>query len=207
MDFNTLKNQNGAAMLIAIIILILITIIGLAAISFSTFNLEIAGYKLKDTENFYSGESVAVQAANIIDTSDISEIDQADLSWLYKKQDLADWISILESGLDVSVAEKNRIISSLKKFTQEPKLVDDDDIRVLFSQEGLTFKEDFTSSSDQTVSSKVIAIYNGVANQGSQDIGKGDSLREYIIIAQFEKIQNGKKTGEKFFEIGVRRSF
>ena len=52
-----LKNQSGAALVIALIMMIVLTLIGLASIFTSTFEIKISGNKRGSTDAFYSADS------------------------------------------------------------------------------------------------------------------------------------------------------
>jgi len=56
-----LKNQSGAALVIAMVMMIVLTLIGLASIFTSTFEIKISGNKRGSTDAFYSADS-GVQA-------------------------------------------------------------------------------------------------------------------------------------------------
>ena len=61
-----LKNQSGAALVIALIMMIVLTLIGLASIFSSTFDIKISGNKRGSTDAFYAADSgVAVATARI----------------------------------------------------------------------------------------------------------------------------------------------
>lgn len=61
-----LKNQSGAALVIALIMMIVLTLIGLASIFTSTFEIRISGNKRGSTNAFYGADSgVQVIMANI----------------------------------------------------------------------------------------------------------------------------------------------
>jgi len=51
-----LKNQSGAALVIALVMMIVLTLIGLASIFTSTFEMKISGNKKGSTDAFYRGE-------------------------------------------------------------------------------------------------------------------------------------------------------
>jgi hypothetical protein len=51
-----LKNQSGAALVIALVMMIVLTLIGLASIFTSTFEMKISGNKRGSTDAFYRGE-------------------------------------------------------------------------------------------------------------------------------------------------------
>jgi type IV pilus assembly protein PilX len=68
MDKNNaiLKSQSGAALVIALIMMIVLTLIGLASIFTSTFEIKISGNKRCTTDAFYSADSgVQVVKANV----------------------------------------------------------------------------------------------------------------------------------------------
>lgn len=61
-----LKNQNGAALVIGLIMLIILTLIGLAAMFTSTFEVILSGNKRGATDAFFAADSgVQVAIANI----------------------------------------------------------------------------------------------------------------------------------------------
>lgn len=61
-----LKNQRGAALVIALMIMIVVTLIGLASTSTSMFEIKLAGNRKGSTSAFYAAESgIQVSAANI----------------------------------------------------------------------------------------------------------------------------------------------
>jgi type IV pilus assembly protein PilX len=61
-----LKNQSGAALVIALIMLIVLTLIGLASTFTSTFEMKLSGNKRGSTNAFYAADSgIQVVMANI----------------------------------------------------------------------------------------------------------------------------------------------
>ena len=52
-----LENQSGAALVIALVMMIVLTLIGLASIFTSTFEMKISGNKKCSTDAFYSADS------------------------------------------------------------------------------------------------------------------------------------------------------
>ena len=54
---SVLKNQSGAALVIALIMMIVLTLIGLASIFTSTFDIKISGNKRGSTDAFYGADS------------------------------------------------------------------------------------------------------------------------------------------------------
>src|SRR4030043_1043860 len=52
-----LENQSGAALVIALVMMIVLTLIGLASIFSSTFDIKISGNKRCSTDAFYAADS------------------------------------------------------------------------------------------------------------------------------------------------------
>ena len=57
MRFFNLQSQNGAALVIAILILLVLTVIGIYAVSTSTFETKISGFEREFKEAFYTADS------------------------------------------------------------------------------------------------------------------------------------------------------
>jgi len=63
---NKLKDQSGAALVIALIMIIVLTLIGLASIFTSTFEISLSGNKRTSTDAFYLAETRSNTAATMI---------------------------------------------------------------------------------------------------------------------------------------------
>jgi hypothetical protein len=72
------KDQTGAALVIALIMIIVLTLIGLASTFTSTFEISLSGNKRLSTDAFYEAETLrtATSAPNIRDIKD--KVDQGD---------------------------------------------------------------------------------------------------------------------------------
>jgi len=63
---HVLKNQSGVALVLALLIMIVLTLVGLAAVFSSSFEMRLSGNKRGSTDAFYSSESgIQVVMANI----------------------------------------------------------------------------------------------------------------------------------------------
>ena len=58
MEKDILRNKNGVALVIALIILLLLTFVGISAISTTTFETNIAGNERVGTDAFYASEAI-----------------------------------------------------------------------------------------------------------------------------------------------------
>ena len=65
---NTLKNENGSVLIIALIMLVLITIMGLSVTRFSDVDVQIAKNEREYVEDFYTADSAWREAIQWVDT-------------------------------------------------------------------------------------------------------------------------------------------
>ena len=64
-----IKNESGSVIILAMIFLVLLTIIGLSAISTSTIEVQIAGNEVRYKKNLYRAEGAAMECAQRIENS------------------------------------------------------------------------------------------------------------------------------------------
>ncbi|MDY6989022.1 MAG: pilus assembly PilX N-terminal domain-containing protein [Thermodesulfobacteriota bacterium] len=62
-----LKNENGSVMVVGILVLMLASLIGVAAITTSTIEVEVTGNHKLHKENFYRAEGAAMLAAQLLE--------------------------------------------------------------------------------------------------------------------------------------------
>ena len=80
-DISKLKNEEGSVLIVALIVLVLLTLLGIFATRTTEVEIQIAGNDMRYKRNVYSAEAVAMEAAqNIKDTGDL---DTAILTWLH----------------------------------------------------------------------------------------------------------------------------
>jgi Tfp pilus assembly protein PilX len=73
---NRLKNQSGTALVIALIMIVVLTLIGLASTFTSTFETSLSGNKRLSTDSFYIAESrTSIAAKNAPTIDDQSKLD------------------------------------------------------------------------------------------------------------------------------------
>ncbi|BCS95262.1 hypothetical protein DSLASN_08940 [Desulfoluna limicola] len=77
-----LENQQGSVLLIALIILLLVSLLGLRTLSMTSTELKISGNDRNYTQNFYRAEAAAKEAAYFLETSDDPSPSNTDLPWL-----------------------------------------------------------------------------------------------------------------------------
>jgi len=75
-----LKNEDGAVLVIALIILVLLTLMGIAITTTSEFEIHIAGNERIYKENVYNAEAAAMEAAQIMEEA--ASLDSGAISWI-----------------------------------------------------------------------------------------------------------------------------
>ena len=80
-DISKLKTEEGSVLIVALIVLVLLTLLGIFATRTTEVEIQIAGNDYRYKRNIYSAEAVAMEAAqNIKDTGDL---DTDILPWLH----------------------------------------------------------------------------------------------------------------------------
>jgi type II secretory pathway pseudopilin PulG len=77
-----IKNEEGAVMIAALLILVLLTIIGIASTNISNTEVKIATHELIHQQNFYRAEGATLQALDLMEGEDNPETVDPPLTWL-----------------------------------------------------------------------------------------------------------------------------
>lgn len=80
-DIPKVKNEEGSVLIVALIVLVLLTLLGIFATRTSEVELQIAGNDLRYKRNIYSAEAVAMECAQYIKDTDV--LDTGTLAWLH----------------------------------------------------------------------------------------------------------------------------
>jgi hypothetical protein len=75
------KNEEGSVLIVALIVLVLLTLLGIFATRTSEVEIQIAGNDLQYKRNVYSAEAVAMEGAQNIKDTDV--LDVGVLGWLH----------------------------------------------------------------------------------------------------------------------------
>ena len=90
------KNEEGVVMIAALLILVLLTIIGIASTNISNTEVKIAVHELIHQQNFYRAEGATLQALDLMEGTGNPETKDPPLTWM--TQTLANSESLLASG-------------------------------------------------------------------------------------------------------------
>jgi hypothetical protein len=66
-----LKNEEGSVLVVALVILVLVTLLGISASKTSEIEIRIAGNEMRYKRNLYSAEAAAVECAQTFEDSDV----------------------------------------------------------------------------------------------------------------------------------------
>lgn len=98
-----IKNEDGVVMILAVIILLMVSIIGIESSNVSSVEVQIAGSEQTAKRNFYAAEGAAVEAAQRIENADDDTLKDKSEDWLNSDDiDLSD-----EDNWDYDESENN----------------------------------------------------------------------------------------------------
>ena len=80
-EISRVKNEEGSVLIVALIILVLLTLLGIYATKTTEVEIQIAGNDYRYKRNVYSAEAVAMECAQNI--KDTETLDTDALPWLY----------------------------------------------------------------------------------------------------------------------------
>jgi len=90
------KNEEGVVMIAALLILVLLTIIGIASTNISNTEVKIAAHELIHQQNFYRAEGATLQALDEMETMSNPETEDPPLAWM--TQTLANSDNLIDTG-------------------------------------------------------------------------------------------------------------
>jgi len=87
-----LKNENGSVMVLALVMLALLTLLGIAATTTSTIEIQVAGNEKLYKENFYRAEAAVMENAQRIEDGEEAEMKNSSNfpPWLHIEDNLPD---------------------------------------------------------------------------------------------------------------------
>ncbi len=80
-DISKVKNEEGSVLIVALIVLVLLTLLGIFATRTTEVEIQIAGNDYRYKRNVYSAEAVAMECAQNIKDTEVLDTDA--LPWLY----------------------------------------------------------------------------------------------------------------------------
>jgi Tfp pilus assembly protein PilX len=80
-EISKVKNEEGSVLIVALIVLVLLTLLGIFATKTTEVEIQIAGNDYRYKRNVYSAEAVAMECAQNIKDTEVLDTDT--LPWLY----------------------------------------------------------------------------------------------------------------------------
>jgi hypothetical protein len=163
-----LANENGSMMVISIVILMLLSVMGIAVTTTTSIELQIAGNDKVYKNNFYQAEGAAMMLAQILEymvQTDVNKL-KADPPQFKNPGSSPPYVSMPVKGKTGDID----ILNMLK----------DDYWEGAYACEAPGFKINY----DDPPNPKFIARYNGIAPGSSLDMTTGDSLQDYFIFGR-----------------------
>jgi hypothetical protein len=88
MKENILVKENGSVLIVALILLVLLTLMGISATMNTDIELQIAGNELIARTNFYRAEAAAMENIQVLDNEGDQIIEVGEYDWLHLEGDL-----------------------------------------------------------------------------------------------------------------------
>jgi Tfp pilus assembly protein PilX len=161
--FHGVKGEEGVVVVIALMMLVFLTLLGISATSTTLTEMRIAENENMFRQNLYSAECAAMAGAQALENeTDISALEDLSPGWLHSSLPDSDIRS--DTNWDPSNGYSNQVLDETTRY---------------------------------------LAVYQGVANGSSLDIGaQPTSLHDFLIYGC-----STKNHGEALIEVGYRKRF
>ena len=181
-----LNNEEGSAIVIALIILVLLTMIGITATDNTVFELEIVRNEAIYRQNFYKAESAIIEAAEILeDETNTTRLFPLTTTWGW----LRDKASINSDMTD---------ITNWKDNADPPNWLDNDGLLGTDSASS----NNMDDTGDPRNNTRYAVIANGVI--GSLSLTGGNNLYSFSVYGLFDSTSGN---GRSLILMGYNRRF
>jgi hypothetical protein len=170
-----LRNEDGAVLVVALMMLVLLTILGISVSSTSEVELQIAGNEMRYKENLYKADAAAMACAQIMEQT---------------------------AGIDISIEDDFIIPFTAGETLETQGWIRDDDFWEGLYADPDNVTDEFTPGTVDAVldpdgNSRYVAVYIGVPP--GEDFESG--LREFTIYGRSTGIQGSRS----LIRMGYRR--
>ncbi len=177
-----LNNEEGSAIVIALIILVLLTMIGITASNNTVIELQIVRNEAVYRQNFYRAEAVVIEAAEILeDTTNTADLFPATTTYTW-----------LESN--TSANADMTTINNWKDGADPPN----------WPFANTASSNNMDNAADLQNNTRYAAISNGIALGSSMDMTGGSNLYSYSIYGLFDSTSG---QGRSLIMMGYNRRF
>ena len=186
---SNLNNEEGSAIVMALIVLAMLTIIGIVSSSNTVFELQIVRNEAIYRRNFYRAESAIVEAAQRLETSNAA--DSLPISTPYK------WLNPALGAPNMAA------MGSWKDNADPPGWIDPPN----WTADGFP-KSDASNNMDDPAdnrnNTRYAAICNGIAAGSSLSMTAGSNLYSYSIFGLFDSTAD---QGRSLIQMGYDKIF
>ena len=186
---SNLNNEEGSAIVMALIILVILTIIGIVSTNDTVFELQIVRNEALYRRNFYSAESAIVESAQRLETSNAAN--SLPISTTFP------W---LNSAVGVPDMEN---MASWKDNSDPPIWVDPPNWTADGNPKSAA-SNNMDNPADTRNNTRYAAICNGIAAGSSLSMTNGRNLYAYSIYGLFDSTTN---QGRSLIRMGYYKSF
>ncbi len=169
---SNLNNEEGSAIVIALIILVLLTMIGITATDNTVIELQIVRNEAIYRQNFYRAEAAVIEAAEILQ-------DETDTTLLMPVTTTYNWLRN-----NTSVNADMTDITNWKDNADPPTWLDNDGLLGPDSASS----NNMDDAGDLSNNTRYAAIANGIAAGSSLSMTGGSNLYAYSIYGLFDSV-------------------
>ena len=195
---SNLNNEKGSAIVIALIVLVMLTIIGTVSTSNTVFELQIVRNEAIYRRNFYRAESAIVEAAQRLETSNAA--DSLPISTPYN------WLNNAVVAPDMYVYVGGLAVADMdswKQDTDPPVWIDPPN----WTPDGNTksaASNNMDDPADQRNNTRYTAICDGIAAGSSLSMTNGSNLYAYSVYGLFDSTAD---QGRSLIKMGYYKVF
>ena len=151
-DIDRMENEDGSVLIVALIILVLLTLLGIFAGRTSEVEIQIAANDMRYKRNLYSAEAVALECGQII--RDADSLDPGSLTWLHS----------------MGVVSRNDILDDTFWAGNSQQSADDSNARYLAVVEGIAEQTSLDMTKSQV---HAYSVYGRWSNAANPNEGRG----------------------------------
>ena len=191
---SNLNNEEGSAIVIALIVLVMLTIIGTVSTSNTVFELQIVRNEAIYRRNFYRAESAIVEAAQRLETSGAADLLPITTTF--------NWLNTAVNAPDLAD------MASWKDNTDPPDWIDPSGWTALgWPPTGASksfVSNNMDNPADLRNNTRYSAICNGIAAGSSLSMTNGSNLYAYSVYGLFDSTAD---QGRSLIKMGYYKIF
>jgi len=175
-----IKSEKGSVLLNGLLIVLLVTVIGMAAATTSSLELRISKNQKLYKQNFYLAEAAVIECAKNIEEGEPDDLNGRDPIWLSLPTGLPDFPANFPDGIEDPDAYLDAYLANLGDWSDN-------------YSEGVVGMDS---------ASRLLALDEGVAERASLDMTAPSTVHSYLIYGR-----SNLGNGQVIIKLGFRRRF